>query len=68
MNANQRIQAAKRDWERWVLRMVRKYTVWEPMIGANRLAVYNALDRLEAGGKIRCDRRKGGYVRANAKR
>ena len=68
MNANQQIQSAKRDWERWVLQMIRKYTVWSPMIGANRLAVYNAVDRLEAGGKIRFDRRKGGYVLANPKR
>ena len=68
MNANTRIQTAKRDWQRWVLRMIRRYAVWEPMIGANRLAVYNAVDRLEASGKIRFDRRKGGYVLANTKR
>ncbi len=65
MNANERIQTAKRDWERWVLQMIRKNEVWEPMIGANRVAVYNAVDRLVARGKIRFDRRKHGYVLAN---
>lgn len=61
-SANERIKAAKRDNEREVLKLVRRFNVWRPVMGCNSLAMLNALDRLTLAGRVKYDVREHGYV------
>lgn len=58
--ANQRIKQAMRQNERDVLRFVRKYGVYKPLLIDK--AWHNAIHRLIGAGKLRWSSRRGGYV------
>lgn len=51
LSGNPRIRSAQVDRERWVLRMIRKYDYYAPVLPG--VAIGNAIDRLLALGRIR---------------
>ena len=61
MNAYSKIRKAMLANERKVLAFVRRTGVYDPLLPSSR-AWRNALDRLEAKGRIKYSRRRGGYV------
>lgn len=58
----ERIKAAQRENERWILERIRREGTFRPVVC--RSSTYNALDRLKAAGTIRYDQRLMGYVLA----
>ena len=57
-----RIRAAQREYEQFVLQKIKKDGVYQRNIGATSRTITNAIERLEAKGKIRYSRAKFGYV------
>lgn len=65
MTLQQRIRAAQRENERALLRVIKSAaTSWRGSFwpGRMRTAWWNALERLEAKGRVRYSRAKMGYV------
>jgi hypothetical protein len=63
MKAHERIAAAMRANEDWVLGNIARFGAWHP-VGVLTIAEHNAIDRLKARGAIKYCRVRGGYVRA----
>ncbi len=62
MNANERIQAARKFWDRWVIRRIRRDGSFNPLNGVGSPCILNALERAEAAGRIIYDAALHGYV------
>jgi hypothetical protein len=58
----QRIKAAQKENERWILKRIKLNGIWSPGMGLTSIQLWNALDRLRAKKKIRYSIVKGGYV------
>ena len=63
MNAYERIQQGKKEYEQFVLGQIRKYGVYRHFdCGVPTRKSFNAVDRLEQKGKVKYSKKLGGWV------